>query len=129
MNSQSNTQNELEQSNKGSSNIVIMDMDPQDGLAQPPPPCAVIPISMIQMDLTNSYVLLLCDFAPIAGNVMTTSPTSISEYTKMQIRHHIRAKQATARPFIQDGGSRLTTGQSSLATTSLENTRGTSPTR
>ena len=125
MNSQSNRQSNCEQGDESSCNVAMMDTDPQDGMVQPPPPCAVIPTSMIQMDSTNSYVLLSHDFAPIARNVMTTTSTSIGKNTKMQIKQHIRAKQAAIQPLIHAGGSRLTTGQSSLAITSLVNTRGT----
>ena len=106
-----------EQGNNSSHSVVMMGTDPQDGLSQPPPPCAVIPTSMVQMDSTNSYVMLSRDFAPISGKVTTTDVTST--YTSQPLRH------SNIQPSIQASGSSLTTGQSSLVTTSLQE-RGTS---
>ena len=76
VNLQNNMQSVSEQGNNSSHSVVMMDTDPQDGSSQPPPPCAVIPTSMVQMDSTNSYVMLSRDFAPISGKVTTTDVTS-----------------------------------------------------
>lgn len=65
-----------EQGNNSSHSVVMIDTDPQDGSSQPPPPCAVIPTSMVQMDSTNSYVMLSHDFSPISGKVTTTGVPS-----------------------------------------------------
>ena len=117
MNLQHKMQSVPEQCKNSSHSVVMRDTDPQDGSSQPPPPCAVIPISMVQMDLTNSYVMLSCDFAPISGKVTTTNVTSTC--TNQPLRH------SNIQPSIQASGSSLTTGQSSLVTTSLQE-RGTS---
>ena len=106
-----------EQGNNSSHSVVMIDTDPQDGSSQPPPPCAVIPSSMVQMDSTNSYVMLSRDFAPISGKVTTTGVPSTC--TNQPPRH------SNIQPSIQASGSSLTTGQSSLVTTSLHE-RGTS---
>ena len=124
MNSETNLQCVPEQGNNSSShNVVVIDTDSQDGLVQPPPPCAIIPTSMVQMDSTNSYVLLSRDFAPISGKVTTTD--SLSRGTNQLPRHTgvthstIIQRHPTIQSLIQASGSSLTTGQSSSGITAL----------
>ena len=122
MNSQTNLQSVPEQGNETDHDVAMIDTDPRDGLAQPPPPCAVIPTSMVQMDSTNSYVLLSHDFAPIMGKVPTNNSKSVCTdkvASHTGVTHStIIQRHPTMQSLLQTSGSRMTTGQSTLVTTS-----------